>query len=285
MVKQLTNKQRAVSGDPARRYVKRHRLYGPCHTDVLSANALKHPARPTRTLLSCSSVPALMTLVEETSALPDLPTYDIEADDAEYVDMQPSDIARRVLRANRLRSLTLRGDNAQVKKRRQLAAVLGIMRAVHLQIFKYFRKGKSCVYLERKAFEFLMRGTEEANLWQVSLDTQFASKDALETYLTSTSAAHLEVLRIRTTTDVQSCVFEALTTGYRLAGLCTLTLRIKQLRLNELLDALEARYRDLGKRDRLCTVEVSVPLSAATTERADRLGMSFDHVPFRETKD
>ncbi|KAL1740824.1 hypothetical protein HDZ31DRAFT_76618 [Schizophyllum fasciatum] len=280
MVKQRTNKQQVVLGDAARR---ERSSPGPSRAAFSTDAGSNRNALPGHIpKIRCSDMADLIRTIQEKSGLQHRPTYDIESSDIGYSkSLTPSLILARTIVAPRLKVLILRGNNSQVLRQRQHTALLRSLSAHDLEKFAFLRPGMSTKLSETQVYDFLTQRTSWEKLKSVSLNMRFIYKDGIKRYLKSFNAAHLTTLRLRTNTNIQSCLIEALVTGYKLRSLRTLTIRVKNLVPSELIDALEARYHSLGDDDVLTTVEVSVgrPLTWDIIERARRIGITLSSVP------
>ncbi|KAI5892183.1 uncharacterized protein SCHCODRAFT_02503767 [Schizophyllum commune H4-8] len=281
MVNKPTNKQRAVLGDPSRRQrhpgaqASSHSIGN--HTSVGHVNATPNP--PSHIPIECDSIGDVICSIRETSGLPHRPTYDIDSSDIAYsADLTPKMISQQRLLAARLKSLTLRGNNTEAKRQGQHTALLLMMRAWDLETLKVLRPGRTTVGFDTAVFDFAEKHTSPSKLKHLHLNMRFGYRAGLSKYLKSNSAANLETLRLKTNTDIQSILIEALVTGTQLPALRTLVLRIKKFAPSQLLDALEARHRSLGARDVLHTVEIAAPLAQATIDRARRMGITLTEV-------
>ncbi|KAL1664633.1 hypothetical protein GGF50DRAFT_114872 [Schizophyllum commune] len=281
MVSKPTNKQRAVLGDSSRR--QRHP--GPQAPSHSSGNRapVGHvnvtPNLPSHIPIECDSMGDVIDSIRTTSGLPHKPTYDIDCSDIAYsAALTPQVITQHRIYAARLKSLTLRGNNSESKRQRQHIALLLMMRAWDLETFKVLRPGRATTEFDTAVFEFAENRTDPAKLKHLHLNMRFAHRAGLQKYLRTNSAANLETLRLKTNTDIQSILIEALVTGTQLPALRTLILRIKKFAPSQLLDALEARHRSLGARDMLHTLEIAAPLAQATIERARRMGITLTEV-------
>ncbi|KAI4521096.1 hypothetical protein K525DRAFT_202090 [Schizophyllum commune Loenen D] len=283
MVNKPTNKQRAVLGDTSRR--QRHPASQTAtsssgnRTHVGQAHATPVlPTQPGHVPIKCNSLGDLIRWIRDTSSLPHLPTYDVESSDIAFSNLTPEAISQQRVHAPRLKRLTLRGNNSDMKRQKQHIALLLTMRARDLEALGVLRPGRATVDFDTAVFHFAEKSIDPSKLKHLHLNMQFVHRAGLEKYLKSTPAANLETLRLKTNTNIQSILIQALVTGTQLPALRTLILRIKKFAPSQLLDALEARHRSLGARDMLHTLEIAAPLAQATIERARRMGITLTEV-------
>ncbi|KAL1733768.1 hypothetical protein EV714DRAFT_269377 [Schizophyllum commune] len=262
MVNKPTNKQRAVLGDPSRRQRHPGAQASPHssgnHTPVGHVNAT--PNLPSHIPIECNSIGGVIDSIRETSGLPHRPTYDIDSSDIAYSAAWTPRLSRND--ASSLPASTL----------------LLMMRAWDLETLKVLRPGRTTVGFDTAVFDFAEKHTNPSKLKHLHLNMRFGYRAGLSKYLKSNSAANLETLRLKTNTDIQSILIEALVTGTQLPTLRTLILRVKKFAPSQLLDALEARHRSLGARDMLHNVEIAAPLAQATIDRARRMGITLTEV-------
>ncbi|KAL1731468.1 hypothetical protein EV714DRAFT_208702 [Schizophyllum commune] len=286
MVNKSTNKQRAVLGDSSRRD-RSSASQAVINSGGNRAQARHANAAPVAPTLpghipdvQCDCIADLIRAIRDHSGLAHRPTYDIESSDIAYTALTPEVILLEPIQAPRLRHLTIRGNNSDLKRQRQHTALLTQLRARDLQRLSVLRPGRSSTAFDTQLFNFLMHRTDPSKLTYLALNMWFIYRAGLQNYLKSTSAANLETLRLKTNADIQACLVQALVTGTQLPALRTLIVRIKKVVPSELVDALVARHHSLGDHDVLHTVEIAASLSQAIIDRARRVGITLRKVPW-----
>ncbi|KAL1758424.1 hypothetical protein FB107DRAFT_288539 [Schizophyllum commune] len=158
--------------------------------------------------------------------------------------------------------------------REQFIAFLKVLDAPYLVRLRLHLAGRSKREWDEIIFDFIRRA--QGALTHLCLELSFCNKPALERYLKSSAASHLESLELIATSDIFEQVVKALQDddSVRLPNLKHLCLKIKGVNVKTLVAALEKRYEP-GVTPAL-RVELKNDIDDAVRAKACDMGITFD---------